>query len=79
MNHTTTPRRKFWFLMNWVGSSVITKISHVRLGYINLTALHHTLICTNDKCKSPRKGHISDLKIWGKNFHPKWKYYTQDV
>lgn len=57
--------------MNWVGSSVITKIGHVSLTVYNLMVLHHTLTCADDKCESPRIGHISNLKIREKNFHLK--------
>lgn len=68
LNHTITPRRKFWFLMSWVGPSVITKISHVRLRVYKSNGTPPHFDCTDNKCKSPGIGHISNLEIREKTF-----------
>jgi len=45
--------------MSWVGPSVITKISHVSLRVYKSDG---TSPRADDKCESPRTGHISKFK-----------------
>lgn len=73
LNHTITSRRKFWFLMSWVGPSVITKISHVRLRVYKPDGTPPHFDMRRWQMRIPWNRTYIKPQNLRKNFHPEWK------